>query len=255
MPEETELPSEPGRRRSRKDADDESGGGGKILIIILLVLLAGVIFAFYKRHTKANALAETDAKTIAMFSNQVAEIRTKVALEQSDYHLAQSNHQALLAHRTAELTVTSNRLVQTSLMLSNAQHELRSTQDNLGARIATVATLEARHDELARQAIMIPGLQRDIAELNEKLVQAQFAYVALEESFGRVRVEKADLERQLNDPAFLRLQMQKAEENAAVQKQMAAGGRIDASDPRVRLVLQPDGTVRPLVLSNSRPAK
>jgi chromosome segregation ATPase len=249
MAEETNVPSEPGGRRSRQDSDKESGGG-KVFIIFLAVLLVVALFLLYKRHTGASAQAKTDADSIASLSNQVAELRTKMMLEHSDTSLAKSNQQALLDRRTAELTATSNRLVQTTLLLNNAQQDLRSAQDTLAAKISSVATLEARRDELDRQAAVIPGLQREVAELKEKLVDAQFTEVALEESLSLARLELADLRRAFDDPEFLRLQAKRAEDAAETNRRLASKQRIDVSDPRVRLELQPDGTVRPWIATN-----
>jgi hypothetical protein len=253
MSSETEAPNEPGSRRSRKDPENESGGG-KVFIIFLSVLLVLALFLLYKRHTGAAAQAKMDADAIASLSNQVAEVRTRMVRDNGDNSFAKSNLQALLDRRSAELMAMSNRLVQTSLLLNKAQQDLHAAQDNLGNKIAALATLEARREEQDRQAAAIPALEREVAELKVKLVDAQFTKVSLEEALSRARLEKADLQRTFEDPEFLRLQAKRAEDAAQTSQRVASKQRIDVSDSRVRLELQPDGTVRPL-LSTNRPAK
>ncbi len=253
MPEETSTPNEPTKRRSTKPSAEESGG--KILPIILLVLVLGLGFALFKRNGSANEQAESDARSIASISNQVSELRTKLALEQSNLGVAQTNHLAAISRRTSELMTASNRLVQTSLLFDHTQQETRAAQGELPARVAAIATLEAQRDELQRQAAVIPNLQSEVAELKEKLNQARFAQASLYDTLGRVRLELADLERNLEDPLFLHLQERRVVEAAEIRQRAAAKQPVTTSDPRVRLELLPDGTVRPAIAASAQPRK
>lgn len=251
MPEETTpAAAEPTRRRPVAASTENAGGGAKVIAAILAIAVAGLAFALYKRNSSAAAQSATDAKTMGSLSNQVIELRTKLALEHSNLEVARSNHHAVLDRRTAELMTTSNRFVQTILLLARAREETHVAQAQIPAKAAALATLEAQHDELQRRAGMIPGLQLEVAEMKEKLQQAQFAHVALQESLSLIRTEKANLERKLEDPAFLRLQARRADEAAAVYRQTAANKRVNVSDRRVRLELQPDGTVRPALTAS-----
>jgi chromosome segregation ATPase len=172
-------------------------------------------------------------------------------LENSNSEIARSNHQALVHRRTAEVNVLSNRLVQTSLLLERAREETRLAQGQLPAKAAALATLEVRQEELQREAAQLPALRRDVATLKEKLQKAQFTESALLETVGRLKAEKADLERKLEDPAFLQVQARRAQEAADVRQRAAANKRIYPTDPRVRLDLQPDGTVRPAITAEN----
>lgn len=241
MPEAT---TEPTRRRAAAEAES-TGSGAKILAIVLALFVAGLAFALYKRNATANEQVEADAKTCNSLSNQVTELRTKLALAHSNLELAQSNHLALLSRRTAELNLTSNRLVQTGLLLDRAREETRIAQADIPSQAVTVANLKAERDELQRQAAQIPGLRNEIAEFKVQVHQGRFAVAALEETLGGVRAGKAELERKLEDPAFLHTQARRAEEAAALRQRIAAGQSIRVTDRRVRLELQPDGTVRP----------
>ena len=256
MSEETNPPvTEGGRRRSTNQSSESSGGGFKVIAIILLLVVAALGFALYKRGAGADAQADADAKTIVTFSNQVAEFRTKLVLEHSNVEVARSNHLALLQRGTAELNVSSNRLVQTALALDIARDEKRAAQTELPAKAAAIATLEAQRDELQRQVAQIPALQREVTEWKEKFQQTQFAQAKLQETLGRVQTEKAALERNMEDSAFLRLQAKRADEASEMRQRSAANQRINPSDPRVRLDLQPDGSVRPALTATKTPAK
>jgi hypothetical protein len=241
------APADPTSRRSGRASEDESTNGSKILAVVLALLCGGMGYGLYKRNASANAQAEADAKANGGLSNQVSELRTKLALELSNTMVAQSNHQVLSDRYKAALVNASNRIVQVSLLLSNAQHEASVAEAELPAKAAIIALLEAHRDELQRQVAALPVLEHGIVDLKDQLAQARFAYAALSETLGRARVEQATLERRLEDPGFLRTQAKRVEEAAEIRRRAAAQERIDPSDPRVRLELQPDGTVRPAI--------
>lgn len=245
MPGETERSSDP----------DSPGSSVKVVAVVLAILCVALAYGLYKRNSSAKKEAEATAKQLQSFTNQVAELQTKLALEHGTTTVAQSNQQYLLDHRTAELVNTSNRLVQTSLLLSHAQREAQDAQTDLQTKAAAIATLEAQREDLNHRLEVVPALQNELASLKEKLTTAQSECSELAQSLGRERVEKADLERKLDDPAFLRLQTRRAEENLDLRKRMASAGRIIASDSRVRLELEQDGSVRPTMPANARSKK
>ena len=254
MPEEIIPPAaQPGRRRPASTSSEHSGGGLKVVAAILAVLVAGLAFALYKRNSSAGVQSETDAKVIGSLSNQVTELRTKLALEHSNLQLTISNHQAQLSRRSAEVAATSNRLVKVGLSLDQSREETHAAQAEISAKAAALATLEAQRDEGQRQVEVMRALQLESAELKERLRQSQFAHAALQETLGRVRLDQADLERKLEDPAFLRLQVRRVEDAAELRRRTAANQRIRSTDPRVQLHLQPDGTVRPALTASAPP--
>ena len=233
-------------RENSESKDVEGSGSGMKIVAVILALVAGLTgYALYNSKGAATQQAEADAKSIATLSNQVNELRTKLALETGMQGIVQSNHQFALTRRTAELIGTSNRLVQTALLLSNAQYEAHLAQGQLPPQAAAIATLEAHRDQLLRELTVIPGLQREIADLKDRNQQALFAQAAQQEVLSRIRTEKAGLERLLEDPAFLRLQANRSEDAIELRQRAAANRRTRSTDPRVRLDLQPDGTVRP----------
>lgn len=120
---------------------------------------------------------------------------------------------------------------------------------------AAIALLEAQREESGRRLEAASALQKELAEAKQKLAQSLGESGALEQALGRLRVEKADLESKIENPAFLRWQAKKAADQAALRRRLASARRIDASDPRVRLELQQDGSVRPVIPGDSENKK
>ena len=243
MPEESSAPNPPASRR--RNAPEESGGSGKIVSIILGVLVLGLGFALFKRNSGVAAEAEKHTNEVATLKSNNLELLTRLDKATNGAFLAQSNLQAVLDRRTADLASFSNRLVQTRQQLEREEAALLAARSELSAKATALGALEVQRDELQRQAAAIPGLEREAAAWREKFNKGQFDSVSLQESLGRVSLEKADLERKLQDPLFLRRQAQRVEQAAVLRQRAAAQQPINVTHPRLQLDHQPDGTVRP----------
>lgn len=227
----------------------------KAPVIILSLACAGLAFGLYQRNNGADheaAAAETQFKT---FSNQVAELSTKLALEQGTASHTQSNLQSLVTLRTGDLANTSNRLVQLNLLYRAAQTEARAAQSELQSLAARLAVMEAERDALHRNLAAIPALERKFVEAREKLSSTVTERNALLQETGRLEVDRVDLQRKIEDIGFLRVQLARAEENAAVLRRLAKSGPNAAVSSKARLELLEDGTVRPALPANSSDSK
>jgi len=251
MPEESSVPNQPASRR--RNEPEESGGGGKVLPIILGLLVLGLGFALFKRNSGGAAQTEKYTNEIARLTNNILELTARLTKETNSAFVAQSNLQAVLDRRTAELASFSNRLVQTRQLLDREAAELLAARNEISAKATALGALEVQRDEWHRQAASIPGLEREIASQKEKLNRGQIDYVFLQETLGRVSAEKADLERRLQDPLFLRRQALRVEQAAELRQRAAANQPIKIIDPRVLLDLQPDGSVRPAIATSTPP--
>ncbi len=183
----------------------------------------------------------------------MAELRTRLALDSSTRALAQSNLQSALDRRASELLANSNVLAQTHLLFNTARHESSAALADLQVKAASLNALEAQLVESNRHLDTVPALQQELGDTKQRLKQALVEQGELEATLGRARVEKAGLERQLEDAAFLRLQVKKVEDQAALRKRLASNRPIAASDSRLRLELHPDGTVQPAALGSKQP--
>ncbi|MEK7674990.1 MAG: hypothetical protein AAB676_04030 [Verrucomicrobiota bacterium] len=227
----------------------------KTAFIVLSLICIVLAVALYRRHSGALQAGEAAAKAQQSLSNEVAELRTKLALATSDSAVVQSNQQRVIERHLSELAATSNRFVQANLQLAAAQQEARAAQTELQTKMAAIALLEAQRDESGRRLEAASALQKELAETKQKLAQSLGESGTLEQALGRLRVEKADLESKIEDPVFLRLQAKKVADQAALRRRLASARRIDASDPRVRLELQQDGSVHPVIPGNSEDKK
>lgn len=227
----------------------------KAVVIILGLACGGLAFGYYKRHTGATHDAEATLQQHQTLSNQVAELRTKLALEQGTAIQSQSNLNSLLDRRVAQLTATSNRLVQVGLLLTAAQTEKASAQTDLQSKAAQLAVVEAERDELKRQAAVIPALEKEIAMVKQKVTRTtgDLEFLFLENR--RLQVEKNDLAGKLADVGFLRVQLARAEENAGLQRRLVKAGENAPVNKKAPLELRPDGTVRavPPTVAQARP--
>jgi len=124
----------------------------KPFTIILVVLCAVLGFGWYKSGSGASQQADATAKQYETLSNQVAELRTKLALEQGTALQVQSNLQFIAQQRTGQLLNTSNHLIQTHLLLKTAQAGALHAQTDLQSKAAQIAVLENQCDELKQRA-------------------------------------------------------------------------------------------------------
>lgn len=219
----------------------------KAPVIILGLICAALAFGLYKRNSSAGAEAEQALKQYETMSNQVSELRTKLALEQGTAAQHSSNANYAVTKRTSDLLQLSNRLVQTALLLKAAETSAREANANLQSKAAQIALLESERTELQHQLETIPELRRQVTEASGKSTPIATERDALAQENRRLVLEVADYFRKLNDPSFLKLQLERAEQDMETRVRLAKAGASVTIDKKSRLELQPDGTVRAVV--------
>lgn len=224
----------------------------KAPLIVLGLICAALAFGLYKRNDGANAKAEQALKQYESMSNQVMELKTKLALEQGTAAQNASNATYAVTKRTGDLLLLSNRLVQTTLLLKTAQAELRDAQAALQAKAAKIAVLETQERDLQQQLEAIPSLRRQLAETKEATAPITAERDALAAENQRLALAEAENKRKLNDLAFLKLQLERTEQDLETRVRLAKGGPGPDIDRKARLELQPDGTVRAVVAPQRR---
>ncbi len=227
----------------------------KTPVIILCVVSAGLGFGWYKSSSGATQQAETMARQNESLSNQVAELRTRLALEHGTGAQVQSNLQFIAQQRIVQLLNTSNRLIQTHLLLKSAHAEAQDSQLELQNKVARIAVLESQYEELKGRLEALPPLHRQVAEAKDKLVALSLDREKLLEQLQRLQFEKAEWMSKLGDASFLRLQLARAEEDAEARLRLAKAGKSAPVDKKARLELKEDGTVRPVLSANTQAPK
>lgn len=223
----------------------------KAPVIILGLICAALAFGLYKRNSSAGAEAEQALKQYETMSNQVAELRTKLALEQGMAAQHSSNANYTVTKRTGDLLQLSNRLVQTALLLKSAEASAREANASLQSKAAQIALLESERTDLQRQLEVIPELRRQVADASTKSAPVTNERDVLAQENRRLTLEVADYFRKLNDPSFLKLQLERAEQDMETRVRLAKAGAGATVDKKSRLELQPDGTVRAVVAPKS----
>ena len=219
----------------------------KAFVIILSVACAGLAYGLFQRNSSADHQATEVETRLTTLSNKVTELETKVVMTQADAAHAQSNLQSLVTLRTSELANTSNRLVQLNLLYRAAQADGRTAQSDAQSLSGKLAVLEAERDGLQRNLTAVAAVEKKLADARDKLAATTAERNAFRQDVGRLEVEKAELLRKLEDISFLRLQLTRAEEDAAVLRRAAKAGPGTPVSSKARLELLDDGTVRPAV--------
>jgi len=215
----------------------------KAALLILSLLTAGAGWLFLQ---KSSALTEAEAK---LASNDVAratltkQFQTELMLTNLAAGDVRSNLQHLVDVRTSHLHIFSNRLVQANLLLQAAQQEARTAQGEAQQLAAGNAVLAARQEDLAGRLQSMGRLQDDLAASRRQTAEAVRERDRLAAELQALRVELAGLDGKLADPAFLRTQVEKTEDALDLRRKAAAGA-LRASDRRLPLELQADGSVR-----------
>lgn len=222
----------------------------KPLVIILGMACLGLGYGLYQVRSGANKAAETAETQFQTFSNQLAEARTRLALEQGTSSQAQSNLQSVIDRRTAEAMNLSNRMVQLNLLYRSAQSDARSAQSDVQLQVANLTVVEAERDELTRRLAQMASVEKKLSEAREKLADITGERNLLLQQINHLEMDRAELTRKLEDIGFLRTQLARAEEDAALMRRMVKAGRGAPVDRKARLELQDDGTVRPVVPVN-----
>jgi chromosome segregation ATPase len=228
----------------------------KSAVIILGIICVLLSYAIYKKSDSANKQIEAMATNQVSLTNQIKEVTTKLMMSEGTGHTAKSNLQFLVDKRTSDLNIVSNRLVQTHLLYQDAQKSAHATDEQLQARVARIAVLEAEIESLRRAAAAVANdpSAREAESLRKQLAAVSRERDALKTQFGTLQVQHADLESRLLDVEFLNRQLKDAEEAAEIRRRMASSRAGASPDKRMKLELQPDGTVKYVTPPPSPPA-
>jgi chromosome segregation ATPase len=219
----------------------------KAAVIILGALCAIMAYALFQRGVTATGRIDELTTNQVALSNQIAEARTRLVLAEVTSAKAVSNLEWNLTRRTSDLNVVSNRLVQTHLLLQASQKEEQAVRAQLESRVARVAILESENASLTER-IRRPGEYENAVKerdgLRRELAEVKRERDTLQTRLGAAQVEKEQMQGQLFDLEFLERQRRDAETAADIRRRMATMRAGASADPRTKLELQPDGTVR-----------
>lgn len=209
------------------------------LSLACLVLAA----ALFLSHRKSQRALDSSVKQSETYSNEVAELRTKLHLAEATALQSQTNLQGMLDKRVSELVNASNVVVQIRAMLTSAQQETARAQRELQIRAERIGALETQSRDLARQVESLRLTEKELAETRENLRLTSGERETLLEESQRRQLENADLQRKLNDLQFLRWQMEHVQTDQQTAKRLANARPGSRPDFRRPIIMRPDGTV------------
>jgi uncharacterized protein involved in exopolysaccharide biosynthesis len=218
----------------------------KNAVIILGIFCAMLLTSQYLNRGKARRLTEESAKETLTLSNKLAEVQTRLVMNQALAADAQTNLQSQLEKRAREITAFSNRYTAASQTIASTRKEAQTTRAELEAKSARLAEVEWERDELKHRIDQLKFLEQSQAELRSNLAAATAQRdVAIQEA-QRWQLAKSDLDNKFNDTNALRFQLKKLEDQAKLNRRVAQGMPLSQYNRLTTLILEPDGSVKPV---------
>jgi chromosome segregation ATPase len=241
--------------------------------IIVLVIVCGILALCWRRDkSEAAKQKEADALVIQTRDGEVTKLKGDLHQQKLVNDKLDSTVQTLtqetqslsnnLTRTSADLTKTSSDLSKTAAQLKQTAQEAEETKrraeqaaeiakQEIAKRDAQIAELEVNRDQLTNKmaalSTSIQGLEKNIADTQQKLTAAQGDREFLLKELKRLQTEKAELERQMADLDFLRKQISQLREELNIQKRLEwiRRGIYGAGDNRKGGQLMTDGFIKP----------
>ena len=244
----------------------------KVVIIILVVVCGLLALSWRRDKTNAAKMKVEKEQVIEAKSSEIVKIRGDLENQKKVNEKLDSTVQSLtqetitlsnnLTRTSSDLANTSNDLSKTAAQLKQTAQEAEETKkraeqaaetarQEIAKRDAQIAELEVNRDQLTQKmgqlSTSIQGLEKNIAETQQKLTAAQGDKEFLLKELKRLQSEKAELERQMADLEFLRTQISQLKEELNIQKRLEwiRRGIYGAGDIRKGGQSMQDGFVKP----------
>jgi len=191
-----------------------------VLVLVCLVLGAATLYV----QSKAEKQKREDLATITTLSNNWVETEVKLTDQKKVNAVLETN----LFSKVAEAQSFSNMLVAVSNSLMRTQAEAKVAADAATAELAKrdekITALEQERENLDKKLVAlnanISQLNAKISETERKLASSEGDRDFLLKELRRMQVEKTDLEKQFNDLAVLRSQVNKLQEELAIARRL-----------------------------------
>ena len=193
-----------------------------IVILILLAALLGILLIY--RHSVAEKQKQVDLSTIVALSNDWVQATAKLDEQKKVNALLETN----LSKKIDETLTLSNQLNSSANLLAKTQADAKAAAEISAAEIAKrdkeINRLETEREDLDKKMI---GLNANISSLTSKITETERRLAASEgdrefllKELKRLQIEKSDLERQFNDIAVLRSQVNKLRDELTVARRL-----------------------------------
>lgn len=192
-----------------------------IILAIACVVLAVVLFLNNKKSQDQLQIAEKQRMDL---SNNWARASTQLNEAQKVNITLETN----LNERTEQVVTISNELQQVSGKLAKTEAEARiaaqAAKEELAKRDEKITQLESERDDLTKRMTELNGaitnLEKQIGDTESKLKAAEGDRTFLLKELKRLQAEKAELERQFNNLAFMREQVRKLRDELSIARRL-----------------------------------
>jgi len=197
---------------------------GRTALTILILVCVGLGIGLLVRHKQAVSENQHAQDQINTLSNNVKETQHKVE-ELTTVNAALETN---LFGRTRELESVSNNFVTVSAALAKTEAEAKAAAEaalaEMAKRDAKIAELQGQNDEMTTKMTelntSLGTLEKQIAATEKKLATSEGDRTFLLRELKRLQVEKAELEKQFNDLAVLREQVNKLKDELSIARRL-----------------------------------
>jgi chromosome segregation ATPase len=196
----------------------------KVLTIVLVIVCVALgIFLFLNTKKSQEELKVAEKQRIDL-SNNWARASTQLNEQQKVNIILETN----IVQRTEEVVTFSNQLTQVGAKLAKTEAEAKAaaqaSQEELAKRDAKITELQTQRDDLTKRMeelnVSITSLEAQIGTTEKKLTAAEGDRTFLLKELKRLQSEKAELERQFNNLAFLREQVRKLRDELSIARRL-----------------------------------
>lgn len=197
---------------------------GRVALVILILICAGLGIGLLVRHNQALHESEIALAQITTLSNTVKQTQEQV----DELKAVNLNLETNLFGRTHELESVSNNLISVAATLAKTEAEAKAAAEAAAAemakRDARINELQGQNDEMTTKMTelntSLGNLEQQIAATEKKLASSEGDREFLLRELKRLQSEKAELEKQFNDLAVLRQQVNKLKDELSIARRL-----------------------------------
>lgn len=251
----------------------------KVLTIVLFLICVGLVIFLFLNTKKSEQELQVAEKQRSDLSNNWVHASAQLNEQQKVNIILETN----ILQRTEEVVAYSNQLTQVGAKLAKTEAEAKAaaqaSQEELAKRDAKITELQTQRDDLTKRMeelnVSITSLETQISTTEKKLTAAEGDRTFLLKELKRLQSEKAELERQFNNLAFLREQVRKLRDELSIARRLEwlrrglygstvkGGEKLQKgfSTPaantnfNLNVELRQDGTVKVAPVTTNAPAK
>ncbi|MEO6182834.1 MAG: hypothetical protein ABIP71_07010 [Verrucomicrobiota bacterium] len=197
---------------------------GKIGLVILVLICVVLGIGLIVRHNQANHEIQEARDKSTRLSNDVVQIQGKVN-ELKEVNMTLETN---LFGRNHELETVSNNLVSVTASLAKTQAEAKAAAETAAAEVAKrdarIGELQGQNDDMTKRMLelntSLGNLEKQIVDTEKKLATSEGDRTFLLRELKRLQIEKAELEKQFNDLAVLREQVNKLKDELSIARRL-----------------------------------